>query len=487
MRYNSNITKRGIITFIMRTNPKKQHNDGRIPEGDVVVSNKLNSPSSSLKPLQCARSNEYEQDGGVPQTGVMLLSDPYAKQIALTDGVRRSGEVAEKIVAEGNKFRAAHPFIFHHQDAIGFAIFTVSVAAIIFASSWYYGVFYRAVANANAGWSSNSPSVGWWSRFAATSLAVMIHNAFWMSILHELEHDLIHFMYFRKHPLLHNFMMFGIWVLRPNSSSGWVRRRMHLHHHRVSGTASDLEERAITNGCPWGFKRLIMTGDHILAWMLRLGEMRDVQRRFLHAQPDLTTRRARERVGYLNLLSLFPLGNLFYVTWHAFLLWHVIRFVMPNADPASFLSDVDAATIPPWVVVGLLQPDPVHTPRIHALDNFLHYVAVVMFIPSFVRVFSLQFVSSNMHYCGDVEAGNVLQQTQVWTSWWVAPFHFFCFNFGGTHAIHHFVARETFYVRQLTASRMYPILKAYGVRFNDFGSLWRANRRGPTAVPQQNA
>ena len=61
-------------------------------------------------------------------------------------------------------------------------------------------------------------------------------------------------------------------------------------------------------------------------------------------------------------------------------------------------------------------------------------------------------------------------------AWWLAPLHLFCFNFGGTHAIHHFVVRDPFYLRQATAKAVYPILKKYGVRFDDYGTFLRSNR-----------
>jgi hypothetical protein len=41
----------------------------------------------------------------------------------------------------------------------------------------------------------------------------------------------------------------------------------------------------------------------------------------------------------------------------------------------------------------------------------------------------------------------VIQQTQVLNPWWMLPFQLFCFNFGSTHAIHHFVVRDPFYIR----------------------------------------
>ena len=104
----------------------------------------------------------------------------------------------------------------------------------------------------------------------------------------------------------------------------------------------------------------------------------------------------------------------------------------------------------------------------------------VYMLPSLLRTFCLHFISSNMHYYGDVETNNPLQQTQVLNAWWLAPLHLFCFNFGSTHAIHHFVVKETFYVRQLTARRAHVVMREVGVRFNDFGTFRRSNRYART-------
>ena len=43
---------------------------------------------------------------------------------------------------------------------------------------------------------------------------------------------------------------------RPGTINPFVRKKLHLHHHKASGNADDLEERAITNGEPYGVKRL---------------------------------------------------------------------------------------------------------------------------------------------------------------------------------------------------------------------------------------
>src|SRR3546814_19753819 len=83
----------------------------------------------------------------------------------------------------------------------------------------------------------------------------------------------------------------------------------------------------------------------------------------------------------------------------------------------------------------------------HAIDT----AVVVWLAPNVLRVFCLHFVSSNMHYYGDVESGNIVQQCQVLNPWWLWPAQLFCFNFGATHAIQHFVVSQPFYVRPLTA------------------------------------
>ena len=76
-----------------------------------------------------------------------------------------------------------------------------------------------------------------------------------------------------------------------------------------------------------------------------------------------------------------------------------------------------------------------------------------------------------MHYFGDIDSRNVIQQTQVLNPWWMLPFQLFCFNFGSTHAIHHFVVRDPFYIRQLTARTAHAALREVGVRFNDVGTF----------------
>ena len=107
---------------------------------------------------------------------------------------------------------------------------------------------------------------------------------------------------------------------------------------------------------------------------------------------------------------------------------------------------------------------------------------VVLIAPNVLRSFCLHFISSNMHYYGDVEPGNQIEECQVLNAWVFLPFHVFCFNFGSTHAIHHFLVKEPFYIRQMTAAKVLPVMREMGVRFNDLGTFVRANRLGRPAV-----
>ena len=55
-------------------------------------------------------------------------------------------------------------------------------------------------------------------------------------------------------------------------------------------------------------------------------------------------------------------------------------------------------------------------------------------------------------------------------------------SLGSTHAIHHFVVKEPFYIRQWTAKEAHAVMREMGVRFNDTASIFRANRWNPRAA-----
>ncbi len=341
-----------------------------------------------------------------------------AERSLRTEDADKIARIREQLLALGDDFRARHPWMTRHQDAIGLAIFIAGMLVVVVDAVLYaQGV------------------IPWWVCIPVTAFA--------LSILHELEHDLIHWMYFRRRRWVHHLMLFGGWVVRPNTINPWIRRRWHLHHHAVSGTESDIEERSITNGQGWGGHRLLTMMDHLLGMYTK-------PLRFVRMIDDFVTHEAktpkeRRRLKAITLSAVFPFLTLHYLAWHLFIGVHAYELLGG------------------YVAHGW------------AYDT-LNVIAVVLLAPNALREFCLVFVSSNMHYYGDVEEHNVLKQTQVWTAKRMWPFHAFCFNFGGTHAIHHFVVRDPFYLRQAIAKPSQEVLRANGVRFNDFGTFKRANR-----------
>jgi fatty acid desaturase len=271
-------------------------------------------------------------------------------------------------------------------------------------------------------------AIAWW-------LAIPI-AAFFMAIAHEIEHDAIHRLYFTRNKRAQHAMFAIVWLLRPYTLSPWARRPLHLLHHEVSGTPKDLEEKGITNGERWGLKRLLMMIDPLASVLLRLP-----------ADPS----KRRQKLRFV-AKAWFPLTFIALGVWYSFLALGVARLVTGGAVAGG----------------GALG----------AVFAVVQFLTVVWIAPNVLRVACLHFISSNMHYFGNVEEGNVVQQTQVLNRWWLAPVQVFCCNFGSTHGIHHFVPSDPFYVRQLTAKTAHQAMRANGVRFNDLGTFRRANRLG---------
>lgn len=326
---------------------------------------------------------------------------------------QRAAHIRQAVLARGDELRRRYP-ILRHQDALGVCILAFALAGMIGSALLYL----------------NGHLDGW---------ACLLLNAFFASLTHELEHDLIHSMYFRKQRLPHNLMMGLVWLARPSTINPWIRRHLHLNHHKVSGSEADMEERAITNGEPWGLARLLMVGDNVMSAFIRL----------LRARTWAHKRSILKRT----LKVYFPLALVHWGAWYVFLGFHGANGIAGLLGTAI---DWSADTL--------------------AVMHVIDIAAVVIIGPNVLRTFCLHFISSNMHYYGDVEPGNVIQQTQVLNAWWLWPLQAFCFNFGSSHGIHHFVVKEPFYIRQLTVPVAHRVMREMGVRFNDVGTFGRANR-----------
>lgn len=296
-----------------------------------------------------------------------------------------------------------------HQDAIAIAVLVVGLAGMFGAGALYL----------------NGLMPAW--------LAIVI-SAICASLLHELEHDQIHQLYFQKRPWMESILFALVWLARGNTIHPRYRRIIHFQHHRLSGTENDVEERFITNGMKWSPLRLLALFDQRFAALL---------------QPEVMRLMPQSEYRFFRRLSVFLV---FYLVWDLFVL----------AWLATALAAAVGFTLPFWIP---------------ALREVVSAVVVVWVAPNLLRQFSLQFISSSMHYYGDFE-GRLIQQTQVLNRWYFLPLQLFCFNFGSTHGIHHFVVNQPFYIRQLLAPLAHAAMRRYGVRFNDLGSFRRANRFG---------
>ena len=336
---------------------------------------------------------------------------------------QRIQKVRTVVTQAGEELRERHP-ILKHQDFIGASILVFALSGMLGCAALYaYGVL--------------------------PAWACIPLIAIFASLTHELEHDLIHYMYFKKNKVAHHIMMSLVWLARPNTISPWTRRRMHLHHHKFSGTEHDLEERGIGNGMPWGLRRILITSDQLMTVYLRPIQMLKMLKLFVSKQPE----NERRRTVISQILGFIPLGLMYYGLWYCFVIFHVVDHMAVWFGSAVGWSSNTLAAM-----------------------KVVNFLAVVWVIPNFIRSFSLQFISSNMHYYGDIDPRDVIKQTQVLTPWWLLPFQIFCCNFGSTHAIHHFVVKEPFYIRQMTSKTAHKVMREVGVRFNDYGTFKRVNR-----------
>lgn len=348
---------------------------------------------------------------------------------------QRTQVVRDVITRSGEHARQQHAWLSaRHQDTVGLLIQLSSVAGIV-AGGWMYV----------QGWMT------WWMLLPWVGVLA--------SLTHEMEHDLIHQMYFKNRPWVQNLLLLLGWLARPTSINPWMRRGMHFHHHKQSGQKGDIEERSITNGERWGLKRLLMTADGDLALFLRLPTMTKMARAYVRAnQPSATPRQLRRATMVQGLVYL-PIGSLCWTCWHVFLLFHGLTLAgqalnQPITWPAAVLSAMH------WVDLA----------------------TIILVAPNVLRSFCLHFISSNMHYYGDVKPGHVIQQCQVLNHPLLWPIQLFAFNFGSTHAIHHFVVGQPFYLRQFIAGDAHAVMRQMGVRFNDWGTFTRANRLGLQAA-----
>ncbi len=337
--------------------------------------------------------------------------------------VKERTERIRKVIRYGEKQLLKRYPILAYQDQIGAAIFFFSIGGMILTSYFYI-----------------DGSLG--------AIPTIILNMLFTSFLHELEHDIIHSQYYSKHPF-EDVMKWGVNIFRGNQPHTQCRRKMHIFHHKVSGQDNDTEELWVGNGMKWSWRRLIVCLDIPLGTFLYFEHLRK-------KKPELND---VVDVSIKSWFVVFIFTSLLYLS----LIYYAIMGV-------NHLLDL-GLTVP-----VLLQPT----------IKILEILSVIWLFPSAIRLAMLTFITSNMHYHGDVPKGDIgmIYQTQVLDAWYFLPFNFFNFNFGSTHGIHHFVVNQPFYIRQMVAPLAHAAFKKYGVRFNDIGTFKRANRYSVEYVPQ---
>lgn len=318
-------------------------------------------------------------------------------------------EIVTFIKNQENTLRINHPFL-AQQNALGLGLLLLSVCGFI-----------------TAGWLYFHAVIPPWCSIVIAALSA--------SIAHEIEHDLIHHQYFKSNSTMYHFMMFMVWIIRPNTINPWYRKGIHLNHHKTSGTPQDIEERLVGNGIKSHLLRLLVVCDGLLGLIIRSKQF------------------SREIKGYsfFKILNAsLPFATIYYLTIYSFLLFHGLNFIVDNTAIVM--------THPAWLIT---------------LMQWINIAIVVWVAPNFLRSACLNFITSSMHYYGG--GYNLLQQTQVLNHWAFVPFQWFCFNFGNTHTIHHFVPNQPFYIRQTISKQVNVLLKNKGVKFNDLASILAAN------------
>jgi len=256
------------------------------------------------------------------------------------------------------------------------------------------------------------------------------------SIMHELEHDLIHNLYFKGKQWVQHvmfvFIYFTKWSIPP-----WYRKMIHIRHHQESGTEKDIEERLIGLGKPLNFLRWALTF-YPFANVLIVDEL----------QEDNPKDWSKHRLILAGIPSVVP----FTVLWHLFLgyIRVMLGLTIGQYDPVNMLPEWG------WPIVRDL--------------------SILLLLPNVLRQACLNLMASYCHYYGDIPHNSVYYQNQIIDHWTMWPFQFFSFNFGATHIIHHFVPNQPFYLRQMLAPKSLQTMVKHGIRLNDWEIIKRNNR-----------
>eukprot|EP01027_Heterolobosea_sp_BB2_P025276 GEZU01038787.1.p1 GENE.GEZU01038787.1~~GEZU01038787.1.p1 ORF type:complete len:373 (-),score=133.48 GEZU01038787.1:249-1367(-) len=330
---------------------------------------------------------------------------------ASSDTRERIRAIRKTIRTEEDNLRKKYTWL-RHQNILGLSWFLVSLFAMVIVSYLYL----RRMLH----WGLSIPLI-----------------AIALSIFHELEHDLIHNLYFKGRKWVQDLMFLTIWISKGHLNP-WYRRWIHLRHHNNSGSRQDIEERLIGIGQPVGYKRIIATFHPLGSTFFFADIKKD--------NPDFNS-------TYTTLMSL-PVMGVFIAFIHLFHEYLRLQYGI------TFGAYDWVNLLPAW---GW---------------PIVRDVAVLWVLPNTLRQACLNLMATYSHYFDDVPVRNVYYQNQILNHWALLPFNLFCFNFGSTHIIHHYVTDQPFYLRQMLASAAHAEIIKQGARHNDIGIVLRNNRFG---------
>ena len=296
-------------------------------------------------------------------------------QVAAGTGSRLADTLAnllvmsEKIISQAIKqaeidLRSKYS-VLKQQDLVGFGIFIGSLLSIALCWTYYiqYGDTYTEY------------------------IIVVLLIAFFTSFLHELEHDLIHNLYFKRNIMMQDIMFMCIWLAKLHGNP-WFRRELHLKHHIISGQRDDAEERLIGLGIPISLKRMAVTIHPygsliIMSTVSKDAKWLDVKR--------------------MNLTTM-PIATIFFILNKLYILYILIMYIVGYNNFHNYISS--------------------------NIWKFIYSSNILICLPNILRQSCLVLMSNCSHYYGDIPEKSVFYQNQILDHPIFYPFQLFCVNFG---------------------------------------------------------
>ena len=319
------------------------------------------------------------------------------------DPLLRGRSIIRKRMIDEDKSLRKRFKILDKQDFIGFLILVTVIGAIGATA----GLYLHQV-------------IPWW----VASLLI----AFWMSLAHELEHDLIHDLYFAGHRGMQQAMLTVIWIVKFHSNPFW-RKAVHMRHHAYSGQAEDWEERLLGLGDRLGLRR-------ILVMLLPFGQ-------FVYFK-EIAKTDPQFKAAHPFFANIIPA-----TLYHSLLGLSLVSVAAPEVA-GSFLGSTGV--------------------------DIARSILILWLLPAAIRYTALTLATLLCHYAADIDPEVVEQENQIVYHGLTLPLALLTANFAATHILHHFYAPQPFYIRTLIAHRVIPVMIQQGCRYNDLAILVRANR-----------